>query len=201
MSAPARDFQLSVIADRIRHYRTLRGLSLQQLSALSGIGRSMLSKIERSEAAPCAIQLKCIADGLGVAVSRLMTIVASREIIHIPRLQQPVFDEGGSGFTSRRLSPARPERDIDWILITLPPNGKTADIDSHRHGLEEYLYLLEGRLGANIDGQLVTLETGDALFFQADTKYSFANLGDAACRYLLIIDSAKVRAAGQGPLR
>lgn len=144
MSAPAKNLQLSVIADRIKHHREMR------------------------------------------------------KIIHIPRLQQPVFDESGSGFTSRRLSPAGPERDIDWILITLPPNGKTTDIDSHRRGLEEYLYLLEGRLGANIDGQLVTLEMGDALFFEADTKYSFSNLGDAACRYLLIIDSAKVRAAGHG---
>jgi mannose-6-phosphate isomerase-like protein (cupin superfamily) len=134
----------------------------------------MLSKTERS-------------DAHGVTDSRI------RQIVHIPKVQQSVFEDENSGFSRRCLSPILPGCDIDWLLMTLPPKGATKDIDSHRRGLKEYVYVLEGRLSADIGGQVTILESGDSLYFEADTKYAFSNLGRAACRYFLIIDSSDVR--------
>jgi mannose-6-phosphate isomerase-like protein (cupin superfamily) len=155
--------------------------------------RSMLSKIERSETMPSAILLKKLAQALEVTLPGLAPPLPERTIIHIPRAQQPVFEDASSSFARRSLSPASPGPSIDWIEMTLPPNGKTQDIETHRRGLEEYIYVLEGQLAADIGGRLLTLETGDSLYFQADTKYSFENIGSAICRYFLVIDSSRVR--------
>ena len=44
--------QIQVLAEEIRRRRRERGLSLETLAALSGVSRSMISKVERGEAVP-----------------------------------------------------------------------------------------------------------------------------------------------------
>jgi quercetin dioxygenase-like cupin family protein len=64
---------------------------------------------------------------------------------------------------------------------------------AHRRGVEEYIYVLRGRMRATIGNQRVTLNQGDSLYFQADADHSFLNLGKTQCEYFLVIDSSKVR--------
>lgn len=160
----------------LKRHRKARRLSLQQLSERSGVSRSMISKIERSETVPSVALFGKLARALGVALPDAAP-APDRTIIHVPRNLQTAFNEGISGFSRRALSPVIPGRSIDWVSMTLPPGGRTSDIDIHRRGLEQYVYLLEGSLTAHIDGRLLALETGDSLYFQADTRHSFENTG------------------------
>ena len=48
---------------------------------------------------------------------------------------------------------------------------------AHRRGVEEYIYVLRGRMRVTIGDQRVTLNQGDSLYFQADADHSFPNLG------------------------
>lgn len=54
--------------------------------------------------------------------------------------------------------------------------------------MEEYVYVLSGRLTARLGEDDHMLEAGDALYFQARLPHGFT-AGDAPCRYLLIIDN------------
>ena len=42
--------QLAILAEELRRYRKRRDLSIEQLASLSGVSRSMISKVERCEA-------------------------------------------------------------------------------------------------------------------------------------------------------
>jgi len=185
--------QLSVLADEIRHFRRKNHFSLEMLADASGVSRSMISKIERCETTPSTVILSKLAEALGVTFSQLMAPAVEREIVHIPAGRQPVLRDDESGFLRRCISPVLPGRGIDWVLNTLPPEAETGSFVAHRRGVEEYIYVLRGRMRATIGDQRVTLNQGDSLYFQADADHSFLNLGKTQCEYFLVIDSSKVR--------
>ena len=186
------DPQLAFIGQEIHAYRRKRQWSLEQLAEQSGVSRSMISKIERCEAVPSTTVLAKLAEALGVTFSKLMSAPVESEVIHIRAAMQPILRDDESGFTRRCLSPVLPGRGIDWVLNTLPPRG-TAEFVAHRRGVEEYVYVLAGRLKAVVGSELVTLDTGDSLYFQADTRHAFTNVGSRDCTYFLVIDASRLR--------
>jgi transcriptional regulator with XRE-family HTH domain len=187
------DTQLAVLAEELKRQRKRRSLSIEQLSSLSGVSRSMISKIERCEAVPSTTVLSKLAEALGVTFARLMSAPINREILVIPRARQPVLSDEASGFARRCLSPVLPGRGIDWLLCTLPAGTTAGDFVAHRHGVDEYVYVLQGRLGAHVGEKSVALEKGDSLFYEADAQHAFTNLGNSPCEFFIIIDSSKLR--------
>lgn len=187
------DQQLAVIAQELHASRRKKQLSLEQLAELSGVSRSMISKIERCEAVPSTTVLAKLAEALGLTFSQLMSQPLEQEVILIKAAQQPVLRDETSGFLRRCISPVLPGRGIDWVLNTLPPRGTTGEFGVHRRGVEEYIYVLNGRLKAVIGTDVVTMEKGDSLYFQADANHAFTNVGAEECNYLLVIDSSKLR--------
>ena len=188
------DPQLAVLAQELHGARRKRQWSLEQLADLSGVSRSMISKIERSEAVPSTTVLAKLAEALGLTFSQLMSHPVEREILVIEAARQPVLRDENSGLVRRCLSPVLPGRGIDWVLNTLPPRGTAGDFGAHRRGVEEYIYVQSGTLKAVIGAEVVTLRAGDALYFQADANHAFTNVGKADCVYFLVIDSSRLRA-------
>lgn len=185
--------QLEALAAELRHQRRRQNFSLEQLASLSGVSRSMISKIERGEAVPSTVVLSRLAEALGVTFAKLMLPAAEREILVIPASVQPVLRDQASGFQRRCLSPVLPGRGIDWVLNTLPPGGASGEFTAHRRGVEEYIYVLHGRLRATIGERSLTLSEGDSLYFEADLPHAFSNPDAAACEYFLVIDSNRAR--------
>ena len=68
----------------------------------------------------------------------------------------------------------------------IPPRGLAAPL--HRHSREdEYSYVLEGRMGADLGGEVVVAEAGDLVFKPRGEWHTFWNPGDEPCRILEII--------------
>jgi transcriptional regulator with XRE-family HTH domain len=192
VAAEARS-QIEVLAAEVRRRRKERGLSLEQLGAVAGVSRSMISKIERAEAVPSTTVLSRLAEALGVTFSRLMAPATEREVLLIPASRQPVLRDEASGFQRRCLSPVLPGRGIDWVLNTLPPGASTGEFVAHRRGVSEYIFVLKGRLRATVGERAIVVEEGDSLYFEADAGHAFANLGTDACQYFLVIDASRMR--------
>ena len=78
----------------------------------------------------------------------------------------------------------------------MPPRALAAPL--HRHSREdEYSYVVEGRMGALLGGEVVHAEVGDLVFKPRDQWHTFWNAGDEPCRILEIICPGRVR----GPVR
>lgn len=61
----------------------------------------------------------------------------------------------------------------------------------HRHSREdEYSYVLEGRMGADLGGEVVYAEPGDLVFKPRGQWHTFWNAGDVPARILEIISPA-----------
>ncbi len=156
--------QLSVLAEEIRHFRKKNNFSLEMLAEASGVSRSMISKIERCETVPSTVILSKLAEALGVTFSQLMAPAVEREIVHIPAARQPILRDEESGFLRRCISPVLPGRGIDWVLNTLPPEAETGNFVAHRRGVEEYIFVLRGRMRVSIGDQRVNLNQGIPVF-------------------------------------
>jgi mannose-6-phosphate isomerase-like protein (cupin superfamily) len=186
--------QVRILAEELKRHRRRRDLSLEQLAAQSGVSRSMISKIERCEAVPSTTVLSRLAEALETTFSQLMAHEVEREVLVIPASHQPILRDESSGFVRRCLSPVLPGRGIDWVLNTLPAGGSSGEFVAHRRGVEEYIFVLKGRLKAVIGDRTVMLAEGDSLYFQADASHTFSNPGRTPCEYFLVIDSSKLRA-------
>jgi len=68
----------------------------------------------------------------------------------------------------------------------IPPRSLCAPL--HRHsGEDEYSFVLEGRMGALLGGDVVYAEAGELAFKPRDQWHTFWNAGDEPCRILEII--------------
>jgi len=71
----------------------------------------------------------------------------------------------------------------------IPPHSLCAPL--HRHdGVDEYSFVLEGRMGAILGDDVVYAETGDLALKPRDQWHTFWNAGDEPCRILEIISPA-----------
>jgi mannose-6-phosphate isomerase-like protein (cupin superfamily) len=71
----------------------------------------------------------------------------------------------------------------------IPPRALVAPLHLHERE-DEYSYVLEGRMGAQLGDDVVVAEVGDLVFKPRTQWHTFWNAGDTPCRILEIISPA-----------
>lgn len=181
------------LGEALKRRRLEQKLTLEQLSARSGVSRAAISKIERGDSSASTPALGKLAEALDLSISQLLGGPRSEPVLHIPRDRQPVFTEESTGFERRSLSPMYLGRGIDFVLNRLPPKAKTGPFPSHRRGVEEHLYVTKGRLKVTLNGDEHIVEAGDFLFYKGNLSHTFENLANTICEYFIVIDSTRLR--------
>ena len=79
----------------------------------------------------------------------------------------------------------------DFSLVEHPIPPRTLAAPLHRHTREdEYSYIVEGRVGAWADGEVVYGDPGDLIFKPRNQWHTFWNAGDEPARLIEIISPA-----------
>ena len=68
----------------------------------------------------------------------------------------------------------------------MAPRALAAPLHRHTHE-DEYSYVLAGRMGADLGGEVVYAEAGDLVFKPRGQWHAFWNAGDERCRILEVI--------------
>lgn len=185
--------EVSGVAGRLRELRARRGMTLRQFAGLTGVSRSMLSKIERGQTAPTATTLGRIAEGLGASISRLLGGPPGMAEVTVMRAdEQPVFRVPVSNFQRRSLSPLEESGGVDVALNLLPPGQSSGRFPAHRHGVREILVLVDGHLLVHIDDQRHELSEGDSIVYLAHYAHRFDNLSrEREARFVIVVDNTR----------
>src|SRR3989440_9531304 len=78
-----------------------------------------------------------------------------------------------------------------FALVEHPMEPRALAAPMHRHSREdEYSFVLEGRVGADLGGEIVYGEVGDLIFKPRGQWHTFWNAGDSPARILEIISPA-----------
>jgi transcriptional regulator with XRE-family HTH domain len=149
------------IGSRLRNWREVRGLTLVELSGVTGISASTLSRLESGKRAPNLELVVPVARALGLELDD----VVPREAID-PRVQQTTEVIDGVRFETLATA-ASP---VQTFKVSLPArlDGTKAIPDLQAHDGHEWMYLLSGRLRLVLARKEVILGAGESAEF--DTR-------------------------------
>jgi transcriptional regulator with XRE-family HTH domain len=177
------------IAERVREFRAARGLSLEALAAESGVSRSMISLIERGESSPTAVVLDKLAVALGVTLATLFNASEAAAAPREPlarRDDQPQWQDPGSGYWRRNVSPAWVSQPMQIVEVRFPPRGRVAFEASDPRTCQQ-IWLLEGAIDVTQGSDRYRLREGDCLAMRLDRPAVFHNPTAKAARYAVVI--------------
>jgi transcriptional regulator with XRE-family HTH domain len=175
------------IAQRIRALRVERQWPLEELAARSGVSRASLSRIENGEVSPTAAVLCRLCGAFGLTLSRLMVLVEEGFTPHVPRAAQEAWEDPGTGYRRRLVSPPAPGLSGEVIECTLRPLTRIAYDGPPREGLEHHLLMLEGALSLTVDGACHQLSPGDCLRYRLHGASRFETPAHMGARYVLFM--------------
>ena len=174
-----------VIAQNIKRIREERKLSLDALSKLSCVSKSMLGQIERGSVNPTISTLWKIANGLKIPFTEFMSRPESDcEVVDFTHMQPLVEDSGRC--RNYPVFPFDVERRFETLVIELDPCGHLT-AEAHPIGTQEFITVFSGRLRVLIDGKGIEIGPGEALRFKADRAHGYENPGEDICRMSMII--------------
>jgi transcriptional regulator with XRE-family HTH domain len=174
------------IGVRIRHYRRLRGLSLQELSAQIEVSTATLSNIERGRMAIDVERLLALCSALSVDYAKLVPRgggshfeIIRRSAIGLPA--RPAKALGGEGQPVPYHNLVRPlvqgvsGKQIEPFLIRAMPTAE-GQLSFINHGHEEFFFVLNGAIECRVqtpDGLVTqTLREGDSMYFWSSLPHS-----------------------------
>ncbi len=177
------------IGGTLRRLRTQRGLSLERLSAKSGVSRAMLSQIELGQSVPTINSVWKIAQALELPFSALLNDEQkpTSKILRLTEARQLTSHDGT--FSSRPLFPPSAtgaRKLVEFYELRLAP-GATENAEAHLPGTQENLVVVEGTVEISAEGQQHALGPGDAIIFNADRPHVYRNTGSQpAVMYLVM---------------
>jgi transcriptional regulator with XRE-family HTH domain len=168
------------VATNIRTLRRDAGLTLAELAAASGLGKSTLAQLESGRANPSVETLWAIAAALEVPFARL--VEERRPALRVVRAADvPVMhSEETPGWEGRALA-ATDRRGTFEIYALDFEAGTTRHAQAHHKGVTEYLLVVSGRLRAGPETGPVELSAGDLLTFDADVPHVYEALEATHC--------------------
>jgi transcriptional regulator with XRE-family HTH domain len=185
-----RDAQyLREVGATIRALRQERGLSLRDLSRLTGFSISFLSLVERGRSSLALTSLHKVATALGTSVGSFFPVVGPARESTAPHVSRAAGGASqlstGSQRTYRILSGRGFSRVLEPLLVTVEPSETIEE--AYTHAGEEFAYLLSGELLFVIDGIEHRLGPGDSIHFDSTVPHSIHNETDATVEAVWVL--------------
>ena len=172
------------IAANLKALRTERGLTLGELSRLSGISKAMLSDMEKGGSNPTINTIWKLANGLNVPYTKLMDGTEGEATV--VRRSEPEAQAGESShYRVYCYFRSTPTRNFELFYVELDPRSTNASI-GHSGRAQEYIYIIRGELSLRTEAGAYTLGAGDALMFDSTLDHTYENRLDTPVNFLVI---------------
>ncbi len=166
------DAFVRAVAANARALRLDAGLTLADLAAQAGLGKSTLAQIESGKANPSVETLWALAAALRVPFARLVEEAHPALQVVRKRDVAPMHSDEAAGWTGRLLAAAHRRGTFDLYLLDLEAGG-ARHAEPHHSGVIEHLVVVEGRMRAGPQSGPVELEAGDLVTFSADVPHVY----------------------------
>lgn len=185
-AAASTDHLDQIVAQRVRELRAAKGLTLDQLAALSGVSRAMISRIERAEASATAVLLVKLGAALGVTLGALFEKPQPQPDPVRRAAATAVRTDPETGYTRRNVAPPNASG-TDIVEVMLPAGKRVAYDNIVVIPVEQFVWVFEGTLTLTYGGLTTDLGPGDSRVMRLDTPLVFENRTDAPARYCVVL--------------
>jgi len=167
---------VEAISVNLKEAREKRGLSLDQLSEITGVSKSMLRQIEVGKSSPTISTIWKIANGLHISFTALL---------RKPEIQAEVKSfKAGSILTAEEdkyrlypLIPFDPHQAFETYYFEIDP-GTSYSGEPHQGEIFEYVFVTRGILEITVEGKAFILHENEFLKFAANHNHGYRCLGD-----------------------
>jgi transcriptional regulator with XRE-family HTH domain len=173
------------VGQLLRQLRDERGISIRELSRISGLSANALSMIERGLTSPSVSTLYRLTDALNVPVTALFrTDQAQQPIVfrsvsertHVPFPLGLWEGLGGEAFTGR----------MQPFMLTLE-KGAESGPEKIVHTGSEFVMCLRGKLEYEVEGKNYLIEAGESLLFAARLTHRWRNPGNTVTNAIIVL--------------
>jgi len=187
---PAKGPSKQTLGSRIHEARQLRGLTLQDLSSRSGISLETLEKVEANKMIPPLGELIKLGKALEMKMGYFISpgVEKSMTVVHADK--RPVVSRHGKkkseqyGYFYESLAPEKADRFMEPFLITMVPS-EVKELASHDG--QEFIFVLEGEMRAQVGDQVEILKAGDAVYYDSSSPHLVKCHGNTPTKILAVL--------------
>lgn len=180
------------LAGKIKNYRKISKLSLDELSRRAGISKGMLVEIEKGSANPSIGILCKLSAALGLSVADLVNVSSEPAVHLIDAPEIPTLWHGPLGGTARLLAGTTGPDMIELWQWEMAP-GERFDSDGHTTGTVELFHVEQGILTIGIDGEQWQVKAGQSLVARTDVPHHYANSAETPLRFTMTVAELTAR--------
>ena len=171
---------LQHVSQNIRRLRHAGEMSQSTLAQKSGVSRRMLVAIEAGEKNVSLTTLDLIAQALQVTFSDLIKAPDNRDPSRINELAWTGVHPGSKAVL---LASSAASREVELWEWRLEP-GEVYPCEPDADGWSEQLFVFEGCLTLQVEGQQHLLNAGEFFTFASNRRYAYRNDGEVATRFV-----------------
>jgi len=178
------------LGERIREARELRGLTLEDLSSRSGIPVDGLERVESNRATPPLGQLVRLGKALEMKMGYLLSAGVDKPMSVVRADSRPKVARHGKqrseqyGYVYESLAPEKANRLMEPFLVTLMP---TEFGECSTHDGQEFLFVLEGEIRAQVGKEVEILRPGDSIYYDSAHPHLVKCYGEKPAKIIAVI--------------
>ena len=178
------------LGDRIRRARELRGLTFSDLSSRTGISVEKLERIESKELIPPLGELIKLGKAVEMRMGYFISPGVDKPMAVIRSGCRPAISRYGKGRSEQygyfyeSLAPEKANRFMEPFLITMVPTDVQ---DLSTHDGQEFIFVLEGEMKAQVGDQVEVLRAGDAVYYDSNCPHLVKCAGDKPTKILAVL--------------
>lgn len=175
----------NTLAQNLQKIRETRNLSLDKLSEMTGVSKSMLRQIEIGQSNPTIATIWKIANGLRIPFTALLREPAQKVTLRAFK-ENPPLVSGTEGYRLFPLIVFDPERAFETYYVEIDP-GVSLDAEPHQGNAEEHVFVLRGQIEISVAKEHFAVNQENFLSFQANCNHRYENTGTETAAAIMTI--------------
>lgn len=169
------------IGYKIKQLRVQKGLTLEELASRSELTKGFLSQMERNLTSPSIATLNDIVEALGTSLGEFFKEDQEEKLVF---RKKDFFVDTRENYTIHWIVPNTQKNEMEPILMELPQNGVSFEMDPH--GGEEFGYVLEGCVTLVSGDESYTVHKGETFYLLGKQGHYLKNEKKTPARVLWI---------------
>ncbi|MCX5820539.1 MAG: helix-turn-helix domain-containing protein [Deltaproteobacteria bacterium] len=175
------------IGSRLKQVRKQSGLTQKRLAEGTGLSSALLSRIENGLTVPSIPTLEMITKTLKVEIGYFFKEDKGDRYIISSHAKRRVI-------LSRSQNNQKPAYELELLTegmkdpfmepFILSAVGKEEEVEARTHDGQEFMYVLEGRIKLNLDGEVFLLKKGDAAYWNGVVPHKLTSVGKRVAKSL-----------------
>ncbi len=180
--------QIKQIAMRLRGLREVLEVSIEEVAEVCGLTTAQYLAFESgSSDIPVSI-LHSIANHYKIELTTLLT--GEDPHVHnytITRKDKGVVTKRRKAYSYEALATSFMNKKGEPFIVTAPLKPIDEPLNFNAHTGQEFNLILEGRLEMHLGSKIITLDTGDSIYFDSGQQHAMRALDKKECKFLAFI--------------